>query len=77
MVYAPCHLLVIVMASIFLALPTPVASAVVLCTGLAYSQTYVGNPGHSGACSIAPPSTRPARDFRKWRRGDAAAVGSG
>lgn len=49
MVYAPCHMLVIGIASLFLALPTPAASSIVLCSALLYSQTYVGDPGHSGA----------------------------
>lgn len=49
MVYAPCHLLVIIVASLFLVFSTPVASSVLLCGGLIYSSTYVGDPGQSGS----------------------------
>ncbi len=49
MVYAPCHLLVAAVASLYLLLPPSMASAVLLLTGSAYARTYAGHPGHTGA----------------------------
>jgi 2-acylglycerol O-acyltransferase 2 len=49
MVYAPCHLLVAAIATLYLLLTPSAASAVLAVAGTAYARTYMGHPGHTGA----------------------------
>ena len=48
MVYAPCHLLVAAVASLYLALPPAAATAALAVASTAYARTYLGHPGHTG-----------------------------
>ena len=48
MVYAPCHLLVAAVASLYLLLPLSTASGVLAVLGTTYARTYLGHPGHTG-----------------------------
>ena len=48
MVYAPCHLLVAAVATLFLALPPAAATAVLAAASAAYARTYAGHPAHTG-----------------------------
>ncbi len=49
MVYAPCHLLVAAIATLYLLMTPSAASAVLAVAGTAYARTYMGHPGHTGA----------------------------
>jgi 2-acylglycerol O-acyltransferase 2 len=48
MVYAPCHLLVAAVASLYLALAPAAASAALAVASCAYGRTYAGHPAHTG-----------------------------
>lgn len=48
MVYAPCHLLIAAIATLYLAMPPAAATAALAAASAAYARTYAGHPAHTG-----------------------------